>query len=233
MIEDPPRLKINTTRKRPTQAQIAAFQGVPTGFVVDAMHGKGALDGAIAPLGFGRDIDCVAAGPALTAENRPSDIMGTLAALNYLQEGDVMVAGFGGFQGCAAGGDRVTMMIKNCGGAGFVTDGPMRDYAGLVEVGLPCWCTGLNPNSPHISGPASVGLPVDLGGVRVETGDMIVADRDGVVVVPFAQIDAVIAGLGAVRAAEEALDAQLSDGLKFPEGVAAIIEGDDVAFVEG
>ncbi len=232
MIEVPPRLKINATRKRPSAAQIAAFQNVPTGFVVDAMHGKGALSGAIAPLGFGRDIECVAAGPALTADNRPSDIMGTLAALNYLQKGDVMVAGFGGFQGCASAGDRVTQMIKNCGGAGFVSDGPMRDYAGLVEVGLPCWCTGLTPNSPYTSGPASVGLPVDLGGVRVETGDMIVADRDGVVVVPFAQIDTVIGRLDAVRAAEEALDAQLSGGLKYPEGVAELITGDDVAFVE-
>ena len=231
MIEEPPRLKINATRKRPSAAQIEAFQGVPTGFVVDAMHGKGAMSGTIAPIGFGRDIDCVAAGPALTADNRPSDIMGTLAALNFLQEGDVMVAGFGGFQGCASAGDRVSRMIKNCGGVGFVSDGPMRDYAGIVEVGMPCWCTGLTPNSPYVSGPATVGMPVDIGGVRVETGDMIVADQDGVVVVPFAQIDAVIAALDGVRAAEEALDAEISGRVKFPEGVAQIIEGDDVSYL--
>ncbi len=231
MIEEPPRLKIKSERKRPSDAQIAAFQGVPTGFVVDAMHGKGAMSGTIAPIGFGRDMDCVAAGPALTADNRPSDIMGTLAALNFLQTGDVLVAGFSGFQGCASAGDRVSRMIKNCGGAGFVSDGPMRDYAGIVEVGLPCWCTGLTPNSPYVSGPATVGLPVDIGGVRVETGDMVVADQDGVVVVPFAQIDAVIAALDGVRAAEEALDAEISGGLKFPDGVAQIIEGDDVTYV--
>ena len=231
MIEEPPRLKINSTRKRPTAAQIAAFQGAPTGFVVDAMFGKGALDGAIAPIGFGRDIDCVATGPALTADNRPSGIMGTLAALNFVQEGDILVTGFGGFQGCAAAGDRVSSMIKNCGGAGLVTDGPMRDYAGIVEVGLPCWCTGLTPNSPFTSGPASVGLPIQLGGMQVETGDMIVANRDGVVVVPFDKIDAVIAALDKVREVEEALDAQLSGGLKYPEGVAQLIEGDDVSYL--
>ena len=231
MIEEPPRLTVNSNRKRPTAAQIAAFQGVPTGFVVDAMQGKGAMDRAIAPIGFGRDIDCVAAGPAFTADNRPSDIMGTLAALNFLQDGDVMVAGFAGFQGCASAGDRVSQMIKNRGGAGYVTDGPMRDYAGVVEVGLPCWCTGLTPNSPYASGPATVGLPVDIGGVRVETGDMIVADRDGVVVVPFARIDAVIAALGSVRAAEEALDAELSADLTLPSGIMQIIEGDDVSYV--
>ncbi len=233
MIEEPPRLILNDTRNRPSADQIAAFQNVPTGFVVDAMFGKGALDGAIAPIGFGRDITCVAAGPALTADNRPSDIMGTLAALNFMQEGDVLVASFGGFQGCAAGGDRVAAMIKNCGGAGFVTDGPMRDYAGVVEVGLPCWCTGLSPNSPYVTGPSSVGTLVEIGGKSVATGDMIVADRDGVVVVPFAQIDEVISRLDGVREAELALDAQLADGLKFPEGIAKLIEGDDVRYTKG
>ena len=228
MIEEPPRLTINDARKRPSPEQIAGFQGVPTGFVVDAMFGQGAMGAQIAPIGFGRDIDCVAAGPALTAGNRASDIMGTLAALNFLQEGDILVAAFEGHQGCAAAGDRVSAMIRNCGGVGFVTDGPMRDYAGIVEVGLPCWCTGLTPASPFTSGPASVGMPIQIGGLRVESGDMIVADRDGVVVVPFAQIEAVLSRIDAVRSAEEALDAELAGGLRYPEGVAALIEGDDV-----
>lgn len=231
MLEEPPRLTIASSIRRPTAAQIAAFQGVPTGFVVDAMKGAGAMDAQIAPVGFGRDIACEAAGPALTAGNRASDIMGTLAALNFMQGGEVLVAGFEGHQGCAAAGDRVAMMIKNCGGAGFVTDGPMRDYAGIVEVGLPSWCTGLTPGSPFSSGPASVGMPVQVGGQLVETGDMIVADRDGVVVVPFNQIDAVIPLLDAVRLSEQELDAELAAGLKFPEGVAQLIEGEDVAYV--
>ncbi len=231
MIEEPPRLTINGDLRRPSAAQIAAFQGVPTGFVVDAMFGAGALDGAISPIGFGRDIDCVAAGPALTAGNRASDIMGTLAALNFLKTGDILVAAAEGHQACAAAGDRVSAMVKNCGGAGFVTDGPMRDYAGIVEVGLPCWCTGLTPASPFTSGPATVGLPVDLGGQRIYSGDMIVADRDGVVVVPFGEIDAVIGRLDSVRASEDALDAELSAGLRFPQGVAELIQGDDVQYV--
>lgn len=231
MIEEPPRLRIKADRNRPSAAQIAAFQGVPTGFVVDAMFGGGAMHASIAPLGFGRDIDCVAAGPALTVNNRATDILGTLAALNFLQPGDILVAGAEGNQACAAAGDRVAMMIKNCGGAGFVTDGPMRDYAGLVEVGLACWCTGLTPASPQVTGPAQVGMPVPIGGLTVESGDMVVADRDGVVVVPFARIDEVAAKLDAVRAAEDALDSQLAGGLKYPDGIAQLIEGEDVVFL--
>ncbi|KKM02697.1 hypothetical protein LCGC14_1781810, partial [marine sediment metagenome] len=76
---------------------------------------------------------------------------------------------------------------------------------------------GLTPASPFTKGPGRVGLPLAIGGQQVETGDMVVADRDGVVIVPFAQIDAVIAALDAVRAAEEGLDAQVAEGLRAPQ----------------
>ncbi|TCO71939.1 RraA family protein [Rhodovulum euryhalinum] len=223
MIEEPPILTIRPPKRRPSAAQIAAFQGVPTGFVCDAMEGRGALSPAIAPLGGGRDIDCRAAGPALTALNRPSDILATLAALDHVQPGDIVVAAFGGFQGCAALGDLVTGMMKNAGAAGVVTDGPMRDYAGLVQVGLPAWCTGLNPNSPFATGPGEVGGPVEIGGRTVETGDMIVADRDGVVVVPFARIDAVIARLAEVGRLEAETEARVAAGARQLVDIGAMI----------
>lgn len=230
MIEEPPRLTIKRPDRRPSDAQIEAFRDAPTSFVTDAMDGKSALDIAIKPLAPEALAGHVV-GPALTADNGPGDIMATLAALNFVQPGDVVVSAFGGYQGCAAAGDRVSAMMKNCGAAGFVTDGPMRDRAGIVEVGLPCWCTGLSPNTPFGSGPGGVGVPIQIGGHRVETGDMIVADRDGVVVVPFDQIDTVIARLAQVRALEEALDADLSGDVRLPDGVKSLIEGDDVRFV--
>lgn len=224
MIEEPKLMRVARDRPRPSAAQIAAFQDVPTGFVVDAMFGAGAMSPRIAPLGFGRDIECVAVGPALTAENQPGDVMATLCALNFVQAGDILVSSFGGYQACAAAGDRVAGMLKNGGAVGLITDGPMRDYAGLVEVGLPCWCTGLTPGSPFTRGPGSVGLPIVLGGRAVATGDMIVADRDGVVVVPYAQIDAVIAALVEVRKSEAALDAEVQGGLVVPDGVKAMLD---------
>ena len=171
MIEEPPLLTIKRPGRRPTAAQIAAFQDVPTSFVVDAMFGAGSLSPTIRPLGEGRDLACRAAGPALTADCGPADILALLAALDSIQDGDVVVSAFHGHQGCAAAGDRVTGMMKNCGAIGFVTDGPMRDYSGIVEVGLPSWCTGLNPGSPHTNGPGSVGFPVQIGGQQVETGE--------------------------------------------------------------
>jgi len=219
MIEAPPGLMIKATFRRPTETQIAAFQGVPSGFVVDAQFGGGALSSRIQPIGAGRDLHCVAAGPALTADCGPADVLATFAALKFIREGDIVVSAFAAHTGCAAAGDRVIGMMKNCGAAGFVTDGPVRDYQGIVPVGLPVWCCGLTPASPYMSGPGAVGFPVQIGGQEVETGDMIIADQDGVVVVPFERLDDVIANLARISDMEQTLDKQVAEGLKVPAWV--------------
>ncbi|WMS44815.1 RraA family protein [Acuticoccus sp. MNP-M23] len=231
MIEEPAQLTVNKARNRPTAAQIAAFQGVQTSFVADALGGDGALDPAIRPLGEGRDIRCVAAGPALTADAGPADILATYAALHFLSPGDILVVAFGGHQRCAAVGDRVMGMVRNNEAAGFVTDGPVRDYAGIVDVGLPVWCTGLNPASPFSNGPGTVGLPISIGGRQVATGDMICGDRDGVVVVPFDQIDTVIARLAEIHKLEAKLDAEVANGRRHADKVARLIEDGKINYV--
>ena len=233
MIEEPALITINSTIRRPSVAQIAGFQNIPTGFVVDAMYGAGALDRTIQPVGDGRDIKCVAAGPALTADCGPADILALVAALNFVQSGDIIVNSFGAHQGCASAGDRVTGMIKNAGGAGLVTDGPARDYEGLVEVGLPLWCTGLTPASPFSNGPGRVGFAIQIGGQEVETGDMIVADRDGVVVVPYERIDETLENLQRVEVAERELDEKVAAGLKVPPNIVELLASDKVKFTPG
>jgi 4-hydroxy-4-methyl-2-oxoglutarate aldolase len=231
MIEEPPELTIRRPNRRPSASQIAAFKDVPTSFVADAIGGGGALHLSIQPLAPDA-LPGHAAGPALTADNSPSDLMATFTALAFLQAGDILVSAFAGYQGCAAAGDRVAGMAKNAGAVGFVTDGPVRDYAGLLDAGLPCWCTGLTPASPFGTGPGAVGLPIQIGGQRIETGDMIVADRDGVVVVPFAQLDTVIAQLVHVLENEKVLDAKVADGLVVPDVVHAWLNSDKVRFVD-
>ncbi|WP_224826771.1 RraA family protein [Cognatishimia sp. MH4019] len=214
MIKEPKLLTVASTLLRPSDAQIAAFQGVPTGQVCDALGGGGALASNIVPISTGSDLDCIAAGPAVTAQNRPGDLLGTLAALSLIQAGDILIGSVSGYQGCGAAGDLVMGMLKNAHGAGFVTDGPVRDYKGIVAVGLPVWCTGLNPASPVTSGPGTAGLPVTIGHQTIHSGDMVVADRDGVVVVPFDKIDQTLAALGAIQSSETAYEAEIAAGRK-------------------
>jgi Demethylmenaquinone methyltransferase len=214
MINEPLPLIIRRKFPRPTPDQLAAFEGVPTGYVCDAMGGQGAMDSAVKPL-FGPLADSnlsTILGVALVAENGPAEILATMGALHILEKGDVVVAAMQGGKNCAAAGDRFCGMLKNKGAAGFVTDGEMRDYNGILETGLPVFCTGLSPNSPYSNGPARVGFDAVVGGRHVQSGDVIIADIDGVVVVPFALIDEVISSIRDISIVENALDAKVREG---------------------
>jgi len=161
-------------------------------------------------------------GAAVTCSAGPADNLAVIGILAHLKPGDVIVAASGGYTGCAIVGDLVLGMARNGGAIAFVTDGCVRDIPGIRDVGMPCFCVGVTPNSPAREGPGTVGYPVVLGGVAVVPGDIVLGDEDGVVVVPFERIDAVIAALPKVRAAEAALEARVKDGLRVLDLGAAV-----------
>jgi len=229
MIHDPPLLRIRRRFARPDPALLAAFADVPTGNLVDAMGGRGCLDYRIRALVPERATLC---GTAVTCEAGPADNLALFGALDVAGRGDVLVCATDGFTATSVTGDLLLGMARNRGIAGLVTDGLVRDLAGILAVGLPVHCAGLTANSPARNGPGSVGLPVVVGGVRVASGDIIVADRDGVVVVPLDQAEAVQARLVEVRAAETALDSAVRAGLEIPEFVRSILASDRVEEIE-
>ncbi len=199
-----------------------ALQGVPTGFLVDAMGGRGGLDFRVKPLDGTPPTFC---GVALTCHAGPCDNLAVFAMLPVLSKGDVMMVATDGYTATAVAGDLLMGMARNQGAAAFVTDGCVRDIPGLQGVGLPCFSVGVTPNSPARNGPGTVGLPIVIGGVAVETGDVVAGDVDGVVVVPFDRIDAVLARLPDIRRAEAALDARVKGGLTVPDFVRGWYEG--------
>jgi 4-hydroxy-4-methyl-2-oxoglutarate aldolase len=90
----------------------------------------------------------------------------------------------------------------------------VRDLYDPETIGLPIYAMGVTPNSPQRRGPGSVGLPVVCGGVSIASGDVVVGDRDGVVVVPRARISATLDGLDEVKAKEAATLERVRGGLK-------------------
>ena len=198
---------------RPAKELVDALRGTPTGFLVDAMGGSGALDYRIKPAIAGQAAFC---GVAVTCNAGPADNLALLAALESLQAGDVIVCATGSYTGCAVTGDLVLGMARNCGAVAFVTDGCVRDLPGIRTVGLPCYCAGVTPNSPARSGPGTVGFDVALGGHPVASGDVVVGDEDGVVVVSKARLEEVIARLPAIRKAEAEMDEAVRGGLRLP-----------------
>ena len=220
MITDPPLLKIRRGFPRPSEAMLAAFAGVPTGYLVDAMGGRGCLDYRIKPLAASAS---VMVGTAVTCHAGPADNLALFGAIDAARRGDILVAATDAFAETAITGDLLLGMARNRGVAGFVTDGMVRDIVGILDVGLPVYCAGVTANSPARNGPGTVGLPVILGGARIDSGDIVVGDRDGVVVVPLAEAASVLARLADVRAAEAGLDAKVKAGLEIPDFIVALL----------
>ncbi len=92
---------------------------------------------------------------------------------------------------------------------------------------------GITPNSCVKSGPGRVGLPIVAGGIAIEPGDVIVGDRDGVVVVPQRLLDQVIARVEAIREAEKNVIAKITDSrLTHMEAMATLLKSDRVRYVD-
>ena len=228
MIEDPPLLTVRSSFERPAAAAVEALAGAPTGHLVDALGGLGALDYRIKPVTPALPTDQVFCGVAVTCDCGPADNLAVFAALEATRPGDVIVAATDAYMGCALIGDLLLGMARNCGALAVVTDGLARDLDGLEAVGIPVFCRGISPNSPARNGPGKVGLPINLGGVTVASGDLIAGDRDGVVVVPRGRIEEVIQALAHVREAEAGLEAEVAGGLKVPDFAAALLASDRV-----
>jgi 4-hydroxy-4-methyl-2-oxoglutarate aldolase len=208
MIGDPPRLQIRRRFARVDPALLERFSGRSTSFVVDAMFGAGAIDPAIKPL----DPAMRFMGSAITAGAGARDNLAALAALDHVEKGDVLMIAAQAFEGTATLGDNMARIAALKGAAAIVTDGMVRDAHEILAIGLPVFARGVTPNSAFPSGPGTVGLPIDLGGARIEAGDLVLGDADGVVVVPQAIAAEVAARLEEVAAKEATLQSRLDRG---------------------
>ena len=223
MIDDPPVLTIKRKFHRPSVEQLEKFKGVGTGAIVDCLGGRGGI--ALAPI---NPLAAEFYGVAVTCHAGPADNLAVFGAMELSVAGDVIVIATDAFISTAVIGDMVLGMAKNRGVVAMVTDGYVRDIAGICAIGLPCYAAGVTPNSPARNGPGSAGLPIVLADTVIESGDIIVGDRDGVVVIPFQRIDEVLADLSQVLAAEAALEAKVKEGLQMPEFVTDLLAGSGV-----
>jgi len=229
MLEDPPILTIKRAWTRPAPALLARLKGVQTGQAIDAMDGRGALAAEIKPLD---PACCTFVGTAITCETGPNDNLALLAALSVAKPGDVVVSATEGFAHSAVVGDNVAIMAKRKGIGGIVVDGMMRDLAGLLPVGLPLFCRGITPNSCVRSGPGRVGFPVVVGGLTVNSGDVVIGDRDGIVIVPLADLDRLLPRIEQILAAEASTQKSIRDGFTNLGGIEDLLKSSKVRWVE-
>jgi len=168
----------------------------------------GFLDSAIRPIY--RPIKLV--GRAFTVDSPPRDNSILRRAVQEATRGDILVVHRGGDERHAAFGGLMGLAAKNRGFAGAVLDGPATDLAELAELGLPVFARGVSAlTTRRLNLGGTVGEPIMCGGVRVVTGDYVLGDDDGVLIIPASQVEAVIErGLEAGRREQDTRRSLLS-----------------------
>jgi 4-hydroxy-4-methyl-2-oxoglutarate aldolase len=227
-MAEPAALTIRRDWPRPGNEVLERWRGTPSGFAVDALGRSGALAHDIRAVWEGGAF----VGSALPVWTTPRDNLAPYAALTVARPGDVMLIATGEAEGFSVVGDLIIGMMRNCGITAVVTDGLVRDVPGIRDVGIPCYARGVSPNSPFKNGPGGVGVPITLGGVVVEPGDIVLGDGDGVVIVPRSRIDEALAELQEVRNKEAAMDAAVRGGMKIPDWVQSALASKPVKWLD-
>jgi 4-hydroxy-4-methyl-2-oxoglutarate aldolase len=143
------------------------------------------------------------AGPVFPVRCSPGDNLAIHVAVTRAPAGSVLVADMGGERDFGYWGEVLTTGAEARGIAGLVIDACVRDCDALAAHGFPVFSTGLALTGASKVQPGAIDRPVTAGDVAVEPGDWVVGDVDGVVIVPGAELDAVLAA-GRTRAAKEA-----------------------------
>ena len=153
-----------------------------------------------------------AAGPARTAVCGVNDNLAAHRVLDTVQPGEVVVLAAPEPWSAALVGELLALQVRTRGAAALLVEGAVRDVDELVALGLPIWARTVCAAGAAKDEPGELGVPVTVGGVLIESGDLVVLDGDGAAVVPRARCGEVLAASEARHASELDLRARLAAG---------------------
>lgn len=164
-------------RKDPFKEGISALTGLATSVVSDVL---GRTIGAVGILPVNKS-PVLVCGNAITVSVRSGDNLMIHKALQILQAGDVLVVDGGGDISRALFGEIMMTVAKSRGAVGAVFDAAIRDVEAFERHQFPCWARGVNMRGPYKDGPGSINVPICIGGMTVNPGDIILGDGDGII----------------------------------------------------
>lgn len=168
-------------RKNPSAPQVdaqilAALRDIPVAAMSDNMHRNIGTTG-LHP--YHRPVDRTMAGTAVTARSRGGDNLTYLRALEFCRPGDVLVVDAGGDLANAVVGGILSFYAAQIGVVGVVIDGAIRDVAEIRAREFPVYARGVTHRGPYKDGPGEINVPISVGGMVVNPGDIVVGDQDG------------------------------------------------------
>jgi regulator of RNase E activity RraA len=195
--------RIYLKRKMPDKNVMEQFKEIPASNVADVMERNSAMNPRIHLVSSPKAQMMV--GPALTVKGRAGDNLALHAALNMAQEGDVIVVSNEGENTRAIMGEiMLSYLYYDKKIAGIVLDGPIRDIDEISSWDFPIYATGTTPGGPYKEGPGEINVPISCGEISVNPGDIILADPDGVIVIPRKDADIVLDNAQKFKEADQA-----------------------------
>ncbi|CAN1577296.1 MenG Demethylmenaquinone methyltransferase [Paracoccaceae bacterium] len=185
-----------------TPAEIARWSAIPVAIAVDLVREAGQIDPAIRPL-RPAGMQPRLFGQAVTVRCDAPDFGAVLQALDVIQSGQVLVIDANGYREAAMIGDILSGHLRAKGVAGVICEGAVRDVGTLGGwVDFPVYSRWINPRGPTGADRGAVNLPVTVGGARITSGDLLIGDDDGLVVLTPANVRGLIADAEAKLARE-------------------------------
>jgi 4-hydroxy-4-methyl-2-oxoglutarate aldolase len=200
IVTDPPRADL---------AEVDKLAGYGTATVHEAIGRDGYLGPAIRPNQQGARI----AGTALTVVCWPGDNLMIHAAVEQARPGDIIVITTTSPSSDGAFGELLATSLASHGVRGLIMGAGLRDTQELRDMGFPAWTAHVSAQGTVKETPGAVNVPVSLGGQLIRPGDAIVADDDGVCVVPRLGVPQAVTASQARIAKEEASRKQLAEGV--------------------
>jgi regulator of RNase E activity RraA len=194
--------RIYLKREMPDPEVMEQFKGIPASNTADVMSRNCAMNPRIHLVSQPKAQMMV--GPAFTVKARAGDNLALHAALNFCQQGDVLVVSNEEDNTRSLMGEIMMAYLKETKKvAGIVLDGPIRDIDEIGKWDFPVYCTGTTPGGPYKDGPGEINVPIACGGVSINPGDIILGDPDGVIVIPRKDAAVVLKDAKAFQAADE------------------------------
>lgn len=181
-------LKIRQPERRVSAETVEKYRQIPAAVIGDCMARIEAGGAQLRPMHTGGK---VLAGPAYTVKTRPGDNLFVHKAIDLAHPGDIIVVDAGGQLDNAIVGEMMLTHAETRGLGGVVIYGAIRDSGHVSNHTFPVFACGVTLRGPFQSGPGHVNMPISIGGMVVEPGDLIIGDADGLICIPYDDVDTI------------------------------------------
>ncbi len=200
--------QICVCNRRVDRQIVEAFRVLPVANVSDCMSRMVAGGASLRPY----HAEGVLAGPAFTVKTRPGDNLMIHKALTLAEPGDVIVVDAGGDVTNALIGELMVATAVKRGIAGFVMNGAIRDVDAIGSGTFPVYAAGVTHRGPYKDGPGEINVPISLNGMVIEPGDLVLGDADGLLCVPFDEVQALLEATRRKQDAEQVTIREIAEG---------------------